>query len=379
MGANTTPGEDMPRDMWRELPMLDPGEYAGVDPVAGLGAPTRVGDLEHHVEHMRWLRSVGKLELSVSLGGRNVDTPAYPFEEGLVAHPWSTQWVDPVDGSAEVVRRYFGTNQEGNNWCRTLGEREDEVFCFHRLKKAGESVRWWTSGDGVETPIEWARLPEAVNGSGGAVRYRGKNVRDVVERADGTVYFSADEKGNKITVFRAPADRTAPPVAILQATGEQYDLINHLALSVDEAYLFFTTVGYKHGASHVWFAKIAEDGSLETPQKFVDEVIPRAWGLTFDAAGNLYVASGKQVRVFASDGTPWGIIPSMLPEELATDRHAPGVTALAFGGEQGDVLYVAYGMNRLVGFSNHGWPNRGAFNKARVYALTAAIPGAWRR
>jgi gluconolactonase len=72
--------------------------------------------------------------------------------------------------------------------------------------------------------------------------------------------------------------------------------------------------------------------------------VPHADGLCLDAAGNVYVTSNRALRVFAPDGTPWGVIDVPRPASNCT-----------FGGEDGRTLFVSA--------------------RQRIYSAQVSIPG----
>ena len=76
----------------------------------------------------------------------------------------------------------------------------------------------------------------------------------------------------------------------------------------------------------VWVFDVARDGSLSEARTFVSTA-DGPDGIAVDGTGNLFVASGHGIEVFAPDGTRWGAIP--VP-----------ATNSAFGGADGRTLYI---------------------------------------
>lgn len=90
---------------------------------------------------------------------------------------------------------------------------------------------------------------------------------------------------------------------------------------------------------------IALSADLEPAEPMVlSYEVPNADGMCIDAAGNVYVASDRVLRVFAPDGTPWGTIDVPRPASNCT-----------FGGADGRTLYVSA--------------------RQRIYGASVSVPG----
>ncbi len=108
---------------------------------------------------------------------------------------------------------------------------------------------------------------------------------------------------------------------------------NGLAVSADERSLFVV----ESNTDSVLRFEIRDDGSLGAPETYADDCGRFPDGLALDEAGNLYVCC------YASDEI-WRIDPSRRKTLFAWDRWAillGSPTNMAFGGKDGDELYVA--------------------------------------
>jgi gluconolactonase len=108
---------------------------------------------------------------------------------------------------------------------------------------------------------------------------------------------------------------------------------NGLALSADERFLFMV----ESNTDSVLRFEIKADRSIGPPEVYATECGRFPDGLALDAEGQLYVCC------YASDEI-WRISPSRQKTLFAWDRWAillGSPTNMAFGGPQGDELYVA--------------------------------------
>jgi len=172
-----------------------------------------------------------------------------------------------------------------------------------------------TESDGTVTPI--------------AARFHGAPLNepnDVVVRSDGTIYFTdptfgmAQPELDFRGIFRiAPdGDLTA------ERRGDATEAPNGLALSPDESLLYVTN----YAADLVWVMDVAADGSLSEARTFVTTGVGPD-GVAVDDAGDLFVATGSGIEVFAPDGSRWGDIP--VPRTPAN---------CTFGGADGRTLFI---------------------------------------
>lgn len=174
-----------------------------------------------------------------------------------------------------------------------------------------------TESDGAVTPI--------------AVRFhraRLNQPNDIVVRSDGTIYFTDPVFGS--AAARAELDfrgifRIAPDGGLTaERRGDTTEAPNGLALSPDESLLYVTN----YAADLVWVMDVAADGTLSEARTFVSTG-GGPDGMAVDDAGNLFVATGSGIEVFAPDGAPWGVIP--MPRIPAN---------CAFGGADGRTLFI---------------------------------------
>ena len=111
------------------------------------------------------------------------------------------------------------------------------------------------------------------------------------------------------------------------------DYANGLALSADERFLFLV----ESNTDSVLRFEIKPNGSVGAPEPYAAECGRFPDGLALDAEGNLYVCC------YASDEI-WRISPARQKTLFAWDRWAillGSPTNMAFGGQDGDELFVA--------------------------------------
>jgi gluconolactonase len=98
-------------------------------------------------------------------------------------------------------------------------------------------------------------------------------------------------------------------------------------------------VGDSEGA-HLWALRINGDGSLSAREKYYTPVRERPgepaypMALTADSAGRMYAATSHGVEVFDPTGRPCGVLLKPAREH---------VTGVAFGGKDGDQLFILCG------------------------------------
>jgi gluconolactonase len=252
--------------------------------------------------------------------------------------------VDPLVGMGEVelIDEGFGWT-EGPQWLPDEGvllftdssgtiyqvADDDEISVFRRpsgeanglaldpegrLIAAEESGVTRTESDGTVTPI--------------AEQFEGVNLNrpnDVIVRSDGTIYFTDPYYGQGTSeldfhgVFRITPDGELTA----ERRGDTTEQPNGIALSTDETRLYVAN----WADDLVWMFDVADDGSLSEARTFVTTA-DGPDGMAVDDAGNLFVATGEGIEVFAPDGTSWGVIPVE-------------ATNCAFGGADGRTLYIA--------------------------------------
>jgi gluconolactonase len=165
-----------------------------------------------------------------------------------------------------------------------------------------------------------------------ALTFAGKQFNspnDLTVRSDGTVYFSDPDwqLGPRTAqigftgVFRVRLGVSDE----VELVSDMLDKPNGVALSPDERTLYVGSSG-----TDVLAFPVAADGSTGTPSVFASPGSTDGMGM--DCAGNLYVASGMQVHVFAPDG-----------HELYAIDVAQTPSNVAFGGADRKTLYVTAG------------------------------------
>lgn len=174
-----------------------------------------------------------------------------------------------------------------------------------------------TESDGAVTPI--------------AERFHGallNQPNDIAVRSDGTIYFTDPTFGS--ATAQAELDfrgifRIAPDGGLTaERRGDTTEAPNGLALSPDEDLLYVTN----YAANLVWVMDVAADGTLSEARTFATTG-EGPDGIAVDDAGNLFVATGSGIEVFAPDGARWGVIP------------VPRIPAnCAFGGADGRTLFI---------------------------------------
>jgi gluconolactonase len=177
----------------------------------------------------------------------------------------------------------------------------------------------------VEIDLGSARSPLGVE-------YQGKHFNspnDLTVRSDGMVYFTDPDwqlgprtpEVGFTGVFRVQPSESLAATLVTDAL----DKPNGIALSPDERTLYVGSAG-----QDVLSYPVAEDGSTGAPSVFAS---PGASdGMTIDCAGNLYVTSGGQVRVFSASGAAlFAIDVGQTPSNVA------------FGGADRKTLYITAG------------------------------------
>jgi gluconolactonase len=256
------------------------------DPLAGRGEVELVDEGYEFTEGPQWMQEDGVLLFSDVAG----DT-IYKLGDG-----------DDI--------AVFRTPSEGSNGLAVDPEG--------RLLAAESETRrvTRTESDGEVTPI--------------AVRFRGAQLNqpnDIVVRSDGTIYFTdplfANARQAELN-FRG-IFRIAPDGGLTaERRGDTTEAPNGLALSPDESQLYVSD----YFADLVWVMDVAADGTLSEARTFVNTG-DGPDGMAVDDAGNLFVATGSGIEVFAPDGARWGVIP------------VPRIPAnCAFGGEDGRTLFI---------------------------------------
>jgi gluconolactonase len=156
---------------------------------------------------------------------------------------------------------------------------------------------------------------------------------DVVERADGTVWFTdpsygidteyegdrADSEIGGCYVFRIDPDGAVEVVA------DDFVRPNGLAFSADESQLYVVDTR----ARHIRRFDVSARGGLTGGEVFADAGDSAYDGVRLDEVGRLWVAAEDGIHCFDPDGTLLGKL--LLPETASN---------LTFGGTKRNVLFV---------------------------------------
>ncbi|HET9142902.1 SMP-30/gluconolactonase/LRE family protein [Actinophytocola sp.] len=170
-----------------------------------------------------------------------------------------------------------------------------------------------------------------------ADRYAGNRLNspnDVVERADGSIWFTdpsygidtdyeghrADSEIGACHVYRIDPDTGEVRVAL-----DDFERPNGLAFSLDERRLYVADTRRKH----VRIFDVAADGTCTGGEVFATCDAGSFDGLRLDSAGRVWVAAHDGLHCFAEDGTLIGKL--LLPQIVSN---------LTFGGPQRNHLYI---------------------------------------
>lgn len=170
-----------------------------------------------------------------------------------------------------------------------------------------------------------------------ADRYRGKRFNspnDVVERSDGTIWFTDPSYGidSDYEGHQAPSEiggchvyRVTPGTGEVQLVADDFDRPNGLAFSLDERRLYISD----SRRGHLRVFDVAEDGTLSGGEVFATCDAGTFDGIRLDHAGRIWVAAHDGVHCFDPDGTLIGKL--RLPEIAAN---------LTFGGPKRNDMYI---------------------------------------
>jgi len=169
-----------------------------------------------------------------------------------------------------------------------------------------------------------------------ADRFDGKRLNspnDVVERADGTVWFTdpsygieTDYEGNRAAseVGGCHVYRVDPDGAVVRVA-DDFVRPNGLAFSADELQLYVVDTR----ARHIRRFDVSGEGGLAGGEVFAESGEMAYDGVRVDEAGRLWVAADDGLHCYHPDGSLLGKL--LLPQ---------AVSNLAFGGPKRNVLYV---------------------------------------
>jgi gluconolactonase len=155
--------------------------------------------------------------------------------------------------------------------------------------------------------------------------------RDRTVAGDFLYELSSDRRSLNVMFSANPSEKAAEvkmPFALKEPSV--------LAVRPDKKTLLIADAATKY----VWWFRIDTDGSLSAGEKYSTLRLRKgqerseARALRSDTAGRLYVAMKDGVQVFDPTGRLCGLIPAPV--------RAP-VTAMTFGGDRGDTLFIACG------------------------------------
>lgn len=170
-----------------------------------------------------------------------------------------------------------------------------------------------------------------------ADRYQGKRFNspnDVVERADGSVWFTdpsygidTDYEGNQADseIGACHVYRVDPASGEVRIVADDFVRPNGLAFSLDEQQLYIVDTRRKHLRRF----DVADDGTLTGGAVFAERDAGSFDGVRLDTAGRVWVAAHEGLHCFDPDGTLIGKL--RLPESVSN---------LTFGGRKRNHLYV---------------------------------------
>ncbi len=200
---------------------------------------------------------------------------------------------------------------------RTLDRTGRVVSCRHGHRQV---VR--TEHDGSDTVL--------------ASHHQGRRLNspnDVVERADGTIWFTDPSYGidSDYEGHRADSEVGGCHVYRIEPSGDvdivadDFERPNGLAFSSDERQLYIADTRRRH----VRRFDVADDGSLSGGDVFADCDAGSFDGLRLDSHGRVWVAAHDGLHCFDPDGTLLGKL------------HVPEVVSnLTFGGAQRNHLFI---------------------------------------
>jgi gluconolactonase len=176
---------------------------------------------------------------------------------------------------------------------------------------------------------------------------------DVVERADGSIWFTdpsygidSDYEGHlaESEIGACHVYRIDPATDAVRIVADDFLRPNGLAFSADERQLYIVDTRRKHLRRF----DVDEDGTLRGGEVFAECTAGSFDGVRLDAAGRVWVAAHDGLHCFAGDGTLIGKL--RLPEIVSN---------LCFGGPKSNHLFITattsvYAIK--VNFNGVGYP-----------------------
>lgn len=170
-----------------------------------------------------------------------------------------------------------------------------------------------------------------------ADRYEGKRFNspnDVVERSDGSIWFTDPDYGitSDYEGFRAESEigachvyRVDPSTGAVSVVADDFVRPNGLAFSLDESRLYVVDTPQ----DHVRVFAVNDDGTLSGGEVFGTCDAGHFDGVRLDDAGRVWIAAHDGLHCFDPDGTLLGKL------------HLPEVTSnLTFGGPKRNDLFI---------------------------------------
>lgn len=249
----------------------------------------------------------------IAAGFRFLEGPTWNTRTGLLTFsdiPGDRLYrFDPASAAAPTIFREPSFHANGN----TTDAAGNLLTCEHGTRRVTR-----THLDGtVETLAE---------------RFDGKllnSPNDIVEKSDGTVWFSDPTYGLEGRPKEQTANRVYrldPKTVNLQPVSDDFEQPNGLCFSPDEKRLYIDDSGKAH---HVRVFDMNPDNTLANSRIFcvIEKGVPD--GMRCDRDGNLWSTAGDGIYVYNPAGERLGKI--AVPETPAN---------LCFGGPHGDDLYI---------------------------------------
>lgn len=268
----------------------------------------------------------------------------FDFLEGPVWHPryQSVIFSDILGNSIYSWRAESGVIKRNNHSYMANGNAYDHQGRLLTCEHATSRVSRTNLGNG-----EYEIL---------ATHYDGRQLNspnDIVVKQDGTIYFT-DPTSGRSAGYGVPREPELPYAGVYRLDPESRDLTlliddfskpNGLCFSIDERHLYINDTNRQH----IRQFDLTADGGLANGRLFANLIGKRpgvADGMKIDQDGHVYSCGPGGIHLFATDGTPLGII--LMPEKTAN---------FVFGDADLQTLYITastslYRLRTL----RPGWP-----------------------
>ncbi|HEX6352534.1 SMP-30/gluconolactonase/LRE family protein [Actinophytocola sp.] len=172
-----------------------------------------------------------------------------------------------------------------------------------------------------------------------ADRYHGHRLNspnDVVERSDGSIWFTDPSYGidSDYEGYRAESEiggchvyRVDPADGEVRIVADDFERPNGLAFSVDETRLYIADT--RQNPSHIRVFDVSDDGTLSGGEIFGTSDAGGFDGVRVDTEGRVWAAAHDGLHCFAPDGTRIG---KLLVPEICSN--------LTFGGRRRNELFI---------------------------------------